>query len=137
MTLTEKPFGNTVGKGENIGNQHFLLFPQYCLPFTKQISYLQSHLFCCLHMLSIWTSLNFCHLVKKLSQTKICLLAYNPFPKKPWFLRVCTNSLLKGLWEKEKLLVTSNFSFSHRVFYPFEELSAIFIKVKIVLRKQF
>ena len=43
----------------------------------------------------------------------------NPFPNKPWFLRVCSISLLKTLWEKEKLLVTSNFSFSHSVFYPF------------------
>ena len=24
----EKPFENMVGKGENAGNQHFLLFPQ-------------------------------------------------------------------------------------------------------------
>ena len=31
----------------------------------------------------------------------------NPFPNKPWFLRVCSTSLLKTL-EKEKLLVTSN-----------------------------
>ena len=31
----------------------------------------------------------------------------NPFPNKPWFLRVCSKSLLKTLWEKEKLLVTS------------------------------
>ena len=44
---------------------------------------------------------------------------FNPFPNKPWFLRVCSTSLLKTLWEKEKLLVTSNFSFSHIVFYPF------------------
>ena len=43
----------------------------------------------------------------------------NPFPNKPWFLRVCSTSLLKTLWEKDKLLVTSNFSFSHSVFYPF------------------
>ena len=35
----------------------------------------------------------------------------NPFPNKPWFLRVCSTCLLKTLWEKEKLLVTSNFSF--------------------------
>ena len=28
-------------------------------------------------------------------------------------------SLLKTLWEKEKLLITSNFSFSHSIFYPF------------------
>ena len=27
-------------------------------------------------------------------------------------------SLLKTLWEKEKMLVTSIFSFSHNVFYP-------------------
>ena len=35
---------------------------------------------------------------------------FNPF----W-----ETSLLKTLWEKEKLLVTSNFSFSHSVFYLF------------------
>ena len=35
--------------------------------------------------------------------------------------------LLKTLWEKEKLLVSSNFSFSHSAFYPFGYLSAIFI----------
>ena len=39
--------------------------------------------------------------------------------------------------EKEKLLVTSNFSFTHSVFYPFRELSAIFIKFKIVVCKLF
>ena len=33
--------------------------------------------------------------------------ALNPFPNKPWFLRVCSKSLLKTLWEKEKLLGTS------------------------------
>ena len=43
-----------------------------------------------------------------------------PFPNKPWFLRVCSTSLLKTLWEKEKLLVTSNFSFSLGVFYPLQ-----------------
>ena len=45
---------------------------------------------------------------------------FNSFPNKPWFLCVCGISLLKTLWEKEKLLVTSNFSFSHIVFYPFK-----------------
>ena len=62
---------------------------------------------------------------------------FNPFPNKPWFLRVCSTSLLKTLWEKEKLLITSNFSFSHHVFYPFGELSAIFIKSKVVVCKLF
>ena len=58
---------------------------------------------------------------------------FNPFRKKPWFSRVCSTSLLKRLWEKEKLLVMSNFSISHGVFHPFWELSAIFIEFKIVV----
>ena len=39
----------------------------------------------------------------------------NPFPNKPWFLHVCSSSLSKTLWIKEKLL------------YTFEELCSIFI----------
>ena len=62
---------------------------------------------------------------------------FNPFPNKPWIICVCSISLLKTLLEKEKLLVTSNFSFSHSVFYPFGELSAIFIEFKIVVCKCF
>ena len=53
------------------------------------------------------------------------------------FLRVCSISLLKTLREKEKLLGTSNFSFSHSVFHPFGELSAIFIKFEIVVCQPF
>ena len=67
----------------------------------------------------------------------ISLSLINPFPNKPWFLRVCSKSLLKTLREKEKLLVTSNFSSSRSVFYPFDKLSAIFIKFKIVVCKLF
>ena len=58
-------------------------------------------------------------------------------PNKPWYLRVSSTSLLKTLREKEKLLVTSNFFFSNCVFYPFGELSAIFIYFKIVVCKLF
>ena len=32
-----------MGKGENAGNQHFLLFPQCFQPFEEQISDFQSH----------------------------------------------------------------------------------------------
>ena len=46
----------------------------------------------------------------------------NPFPNKPWFLRVYSTSLLIIPWEKEKLLVLSNFSFSHSVFCRFGKL---------------
>ena len=45
--------------------------------------------------------------------------------------------LLKTLWEKEKLLVMSNFSFSHSVFYLSGELSAIFVKFRIVVCRRF
>ena len=61
----------------------------------------------------------------------------NPLPNKPCFLRVCSISLLKTLWEKKKLLVTNNFSFSHCIFYLFHKLSAIFIKFEIVVGKLF
>ena len=57
-------FENIVGKGENAGNQHCLLFPQCFLPFSKQISISESHIFCRLQILSILTGLKFCRLVK-------------------------------------------------------------------------
>ena len=37
MTLSKKPFENIEGKGENAGDQHFLLFPQCFQPFQRQI----------------------------------------------------------------------------------------------------
>ena len=58
-----------------------------------------------------------------------------PFPNKPWFFRVCITSLLKSLREKEKFLITSNFSFSLSLFYWFGEFSDIFIKFEIVVCK--
>ena len=57
----------------------------------------------------------------------------NPFPNKPWFSRVCSTSLSKTLMEKEKLLVMSNISLFHSVFYFFGELSTIFIKFEIIV----
>ena len=68
----------------------------------------------------------------------ICkLFQFNVFPNKPWLLRVCITIVLKTQWEKKILLITSNFSFSHSVFYPYEELSAIVIKLKIIVCKLF
>ena len=61
----------------------------------------------------------------------------DPFPNNPWFLHVCRTSLLKTLWEKEELLITSNSSFSHSVFYLFREFSAIFSKFEIFVSKIF
>ena len=45
--------------------------------------------------------------------------------------------VLKTLGEKEKILVTSKFSFSHSVFYSFGELPAIFIQFEIIVYKLF
>ena len=67
----------------------------------------------------------------------LTMTTFNPFPNKSWFLRVCSTSLLKTLWQKKKLLVTSSFSFSHSVFYYIRELSRICLKSKIVVCKLF
>ena len=42
-----------VGKGENAGYQHFLLFPQYFRFIPLQTTIFESHLFCRLQLLSI------------------------------------------------------------------------------------
>ena len=59
----------------------------------------------------------------------------NPFLNKPRFSRVCSRGIWKTLWGKEKLLVTSIFSFSNSVLYPFWEHTVLSIKFKIVLCK--
>ena len=64
-------------------------------------------------------------------------ITFNPFQNKSLFLRVCSANILKTLWEKEILLVTSEFSFSHSIFYPFGELSVIFIEFEAVASKLF
>ena len=40
----KKPFENIVGKGENAGYQHFLLFLQRFLPIPKRICFLDTFL---------------------------------------------------------------------------------------------
>ena len=100
---------NTVGKGEIARYEQFLLFPQ-CFQKT------------CL---------------PGASKGVIVWEWVNSFQSKAWFLHVCCTSLLKTLWENEKLLVMSIFSFSHTVFNPFGELSSFFIKFKVVVCKLF
>ena len=83
---------STVGKGEIARYEQFLLFPQ-------------------------------CFLMTCTADTKNPGLLWervNPFPNKPWSLRVCRTSLWKMQWEKEQLLVTSNFSLSPCVLYLFQ-----------------
>ena len=56
-----------VGKRENAGYQHCFLFLQLFLPLHGKISIFQSHLFCHLQMLLMWTNLKICQLVRSLS----------------------------------------------------------------------
>ena len=53
------------------------------------------------------------------SQRQILLYMplFNLPPNKPLFLHACSKSLLKTQWEKDKLLVTSNFSSSYSGFF--------------------
>ena len=39
--MTQQSLENFAGKGDIAGNQHFLLFSQYLIPFQKQILYLE------------------------------------------------------------------------------------------------
>ena len=100
---------NKAEKGENAGYKHF--FPFHPLFFQRP---------------------SFAGLLK----VRIVLEGVHPFPNKPWFLGVFT-SLLKTLWEKEELLVTSNFSSSHNVFYLSGDFSANFIQPEIAICKLF
>ena len=63
----KKTTENFLGKGEmwrNAGNQHFLLFQQSFMSFPETNTIFQMNLFRRLQMLSIWTTLKICHLIK-------------------------------------------------------------------------
>ena len=69
---------------------------------------------------------------------KVSLFVYvNPFPSKPWFLRVCRRSLFENTVGKGEIARNEQFLLFHGVFYPLEERSAIFIKFEIVVCKLF
>ena len=139
--LQWKPFENTEGKGEIAHDEQFLLFPQYFLTIWRTFCYFHQIQNCFLQTLWVWKSLKSVvwEVVKLVQFKDTCIwkneFVFNPFPNKPWFLHVCSSSLLKTLWENEKLLITSNFSFSPLCAY--KELSAIFIPFKIVICKLF
>ena len=57
--------------------------------------------------------------VQKMLASSIFFSFHNIFKKAHVLMCLYSASLLKTLWKKEKLLVTSNFSFSHSVFSPF------------------
>ena len=43
---------------------------------------------------------------------------FNPFPNKPWFLHVCSISLLKTLWKKGEIARNEQFLFFPQCFLP-------------------
>ena len=141
------PFKNTVGKGEIAPCEQFLFFPQCFLPVFWELSATFIKFWICrLPTLSTSKSLKFVvwERVSMLSANALnlykakILSSVNPFSNKPRFLRVFSTCLLKTLREKEKLLLTCNFSFSHSVFYPFfGNFCAIFIKYEFVLCQPF
>ena len=103
--------------------------------FSKDIQSYEPLSHCRLQMLSIWTILMsgtepkgeyMPHPILGMSSLTIL----NPFPNFLGF----DMSAAQVIW---KLLVSSNFSFSHSVFYSFGKLSAIFIKSEIVVCKPF
>ena len=64
-------------------------------------------------------------------------LFLNPFLEKSPSFTCLQHKSVENTVGKEKLLIMSNFSFSHSVFYPFGELSAILSSSKIVVCKLF
>ena len=83
------------------------------------------------------------YLQKKLSDyfveqfnLSFCFLL-NPFPNKPWFFMCMLYKSFENTVGKEGIGRDEQFIFSNSVFYLFEERSAIFIEVKIVVCKLF
>ena len=58
-TLKKEIFENIVGKGENAGNQHFLLFLQNILLCERILVHWHLSRVCCLFMLSVLKSIMF------------------------------------------------------------------------------
>ena len=94
MILKKKALENNVGKGENAGNQHFLLFAK---------SFLLQH-----REIAIFVTFNF------LFANAFNLVASEIFS----FGKEL--SLWKTLWKKENMLVGSIFSFSPQYCLPYE-----------------
>ena len=122
----------------------FFPFPNCFQSFSLQIYIFKSLLFCCPQILPIWTSVECCHMAMHMqkvsnnnnwsSPRNISLsvkfpscacprstlpsgsVNHYPFPKQALVFTCLQLKSFKTLWEREKSLVTSNFSFSHSAF---------------------
>ena len=99
--VTQRALENIMGKAENDGYQHFLLFPQSFKSIMEQrINACKQHFF---HFATI-LSMTYFFISFIFNLFSASASNFNPLPNKPWFLPVCSISLLKTLREKEKLL---------------------------------
>ena len=71
-------------------------FRNIFLLLQKQILIIWSYLFCCLQILIIW-----------IMQKNCCLV--NRFPNKPWFLHVCSTSLVENTVGKGEFACNEQF----------------------------
>ena len=95
-------FDNIEGKGEIACNEQFLLFPQ-CFLLNQILVSPVVHFF--FYIISLYAD--------ELEEPKIGIWGKGlKSLKKPWQKTLC---------EKEKILLTSIFSFSHEVFYPIKD----------------
>ena len=126
MCLQYKAFANPVGKGEIAHNKQFLLFLQCFLPIWRAFCHFYQTRNCRLQTVSVRKSLKFVfservnRTIRLLQDlTLYCTIPSLTDPEKEL-------KLLKTFWEKEKMLVTSIFSFSQNVFYPLKILNLNF-----------
>ena len=61
--------------------------------------------------------------------SKLSWSSFNPLLHRYSFWSINNRQLLKTFWEKEKLLVTSNFSISHNVFYSIKTIVSPFVHI--------
>ena len=135
MPLGNKPFENTVGKGEIARNEQFLLFPQCFLPIWITFCNLRQIWNFCLQTLSVWRSPKF--VVWQWVEEFLISLRYWTFTTQCWLLTTLGKRPFETLWKKEKMLVTSIFSFSHNVFYPSLNKYQFFCHIYYVVCKCF
>ena len=103
-----------MGKGEIARYEQFLLFPQ-CVQRTCTADTWKPGL--------LWVRVN------SLWMTELTIFAtFKPFPNKPWFLHVCSTSLLKTAWVKKKLL-NKQFLFFPQCFLPVWKLFCHFHQI--------
>ena len=95
--------------------------PNFYYPFQNKFKLFS-------HLCFFKNALNLDHSQNLSFDKEFNLAVYNTlisFPNKPWFYLICSTILLETLWTKEKLLITSNFSFA-QVFSTCQENSSPF-----------